>query len=1118
MKKINQNFLEVAILFVFSLTPLLWLSKNQLILGHDSGFRLDPINHLENLFYSWSSVSNFGVDWSFFKGFLITQLPEAFFTFITHSLWLGQELTFVFWFFIMGIGMYSAIRGFFPEEKYWFFRIFSSVFYIYNFFILQGWFIAERAKFSLYAALPLGFLIILNTFEKKYSLIKGTILFSLLFFFLNGGGNPPLYGGLLLVYVTLFMFLTITRYFSMGIQSLLFSIKMGIAFLMGTILLNSYWILPQAYLALHSYANRLSNSGGVEGILGWEGVISKNASILNLLRLQGIPDWYDNPVHPYSNAFLTNPLLIIISCLPLLMIIIGFIWYKNSKIEIKYQRIIAATLLIFLVSVIFSGGTHAPFGQLYGFLITRIPGFAIFRSSYYKFSPALFFSISFLIGYFLQNLLLKYCKSAKAFIFGAILSLSIFLGYNYPFFITNFFVFNPPFTTKVSLPSYTTGMFSYINKYVDSSVKILLLPSFDKSLSADSYVWGYWSLDALPRIALRTPIVASDSNADIVDALYNAIQKNNESDFLQIAQMTGVRKVLWRGDVLLNDHTTHASDMSQDENNLKSFSSVHLEKQIGLWKLYTIELPPEKLFTPISNLSEFESEAILPYDMLPEVINANFQTRFIKEDQNLNKIDASKLLNSIVVSAECNSCDESSIISLKNSLIMPTVKLLPWSKLYFLVKFFEKRQLDSAKSNPAGRIDIDLSNANKRLVEIWRMGYKDFSANTTAYSEENARRYEISINDAMLQVENLPTLEKNNYIARIIAYIEFQNDYIKSFNQNKTIKNSINELLVFMNGKIDIARNMIWISSANNDKKSFIKIEESGEYKLFAKQEIPLASTISIDGKNTDNSLVTLQKGIHKVEAKYAEPPNRLSGDVDSLSDGTFSIPPDKKIQFSINNFSYNEAYFITFNYIIPANKKVIFSISQNDANNASNTIARSIYYGVLMADGKQHLFSYYYKPTIGTKTVTIDFGVQDPNTALELSGFRIQQDINPRIYAVQSKRKMEYMQPQITFFKNDPTSYRVIVDNAKTPFILFFNQAFSAGWKASFEDGKDVVISGRKHFEIDGYANGWYIDKKGNYTIDIEYMPQQYFYFGIIISLMALISTILIYIKIEKK
>src|SRR3989344_3639487 len=191
---------ELFIIVLLSLTPLLWLNSREIVMGHDSGFRTDPQMHLEKLIYSWDETYGFGNDWSILKGFLVTKFPEALFTAITGSVAFGQRLTFIFWFFLMGISIYLFIFAFFPHPKYWFMRLMASVLYMYNFFLLQAWFIVERAKFSVYAAFPLGLLALVKTLNGSWSVLHGVIFFSLTSFFLNGGGNPTLYGFILIGY------------------------------------------------------------------------------------------------------------------------------------------------------------------------------------------------------------------------------------------------------------------------------------------------------------------------------------------------------------------------------------------------------------------------------------------------------------------------------------------------------------------------------------------------------------------------------------------------------------------------------------------------------------------------------------------------------------------------------------------------------------------------------------------------------------------------------------------------------------------------------------------------------------------------------------------------------
>ncbi len=51
-----------------------------------------------------------------------------------------------------------------------------------------------------------------------------------------------------------------------------------------------------------------------------------------------------------------------------------------------------------------------------------------------------------------------------------------------------------------------------------------------------------------------------------------------------------------------------------------------------------------------------------------------------------------------------------------------------------------------------------------------------------------------------------------------------------------------------------------------------------------------------------------------------------------------------------------------------------------------------------------------------------------------------------------------------------------------------------------------DQQVSNEYHFTANGFANGWYINKTGTFTITLEFWPQNLFYAGSAISITTLI------------
>jgi len=94
-----------------------------------------------------------------------------------------------------------------------------------------------------------------------------------------------------------------------------------------------------------------------------------------------------------------------------------------------------------------------------------------------------------------------------------------------------------------------------------------------------------------------------------------------------------------------------------------------------------------------------------------------------------------------------------------------------------------------------------------------------------------------------------------------------------------------------------------------------------------------------------------------------------------------------------------------------------------------------------------------------------------------------------------------------ITYEKINPTRYMVNIKNATQPFFLVFSTSFNPNWEATYTINNEII---NPHFLANGYANAWYINKTGTYTITLEFWPQKLFYIGSAISITTLILCIL--------
>jgi hypothetical protein len=89
-----------------------------------------------------------------------------------------------------------------------------------------------------------------------------------------------------------------------------------------------------------------------------------------------------------------------------------------------------------------------------------------------------------------------------------------------------------------------------------------------------------------------------------------------------------------------------------------------------------------------------------------------------------------------------------------------------------------------------------------------------------------------------------------------------------------------------------------------------------------------------------------------------------------------------------------------------------------------------------------------------------------------------------------------------VTYEEINPTKYTVNV-NSSQPFYLIFSDSYDNGWIATVNGQQ---IPNQYHFVANGYANGWYLNKTGTYTVTLEFTPQNLFYAGVAISIISLI------------
>lgn len=101
----------------------------------------------------------------------------------------------------------------------------------------------------------------------------------------------------------------------------------------------------------------------------------------------------------------------------------------------------------------------------------------------------------------------------------------------------------------------------------------------------------------------------------------------------------------------------------------------------------------------------------------------------------------------------------------------------------------------------------------------------------------------------------------------------------------------------------------------------------------------------------------------------------------------------------------------------------------------------------------------------------------------------------------------INYKEPYISYKEISPTLIKAKIHNATTPYYLVFRETYDPHWAAFYSNGTEV--NPRDHIAVNGFANAWYMNKTGNYTITLYYTLQTDAWIAWGVSFAALFVTI---------
>lgn len=586
MKKI-----EILFLFLIGLVPFMWLRQEYIIARLDYfPFWLNPQKTLNTDVHLWA-LDNMGhadpgsahiIYESFWLFLRSTEL----------SVGLVQILFQVLFFMGAGFSMYYLSRTVYPKHNLS--HIISSIFYMFNLFVLQSRLNLGFAWTYTFLPLLMALLIkILDAVQQQNSkatnkrIIYFAIASSIILSFASI--NPPN------VIIILFILVVIILYYLFKQRKQPHSLLINIMKLAAiSIPINLWWVIP--VLNYYSWSPLILNPE--ISVIAWSWTHSR-ASFLNLIGLNGFWAWRPE-YFPYYDSY-SNPILIILTFVPFLLAAASLL-FKSSK------SCFNTYIMLFILTFIFlAKGLHEPFSQLNLLFYTYIPGMVMFREPTTKFTMALVPFLALLIGYavhYIANMDIGKHKPSK--LTRTVITTFFILSFvisAYPLVTNPIIAKTPqlPFSSYIKVPIYWHEATEWLNNQ-PGDYRILITPPDDFYMMP--YTWGYYGTEQFLARYIQKPILVTyystyrinpDTTATI-EYLSKAIAYNKTAEFKALLDFLNIKYLLQRNDIQHNFTGRNIIPPNEMQTFLTQQPYIRLTKKFGQLDIYEYTDPKPYLY------------------------------------------------------------------------------------------------------------------------------------------------------------------------------------------------------------------------------------------------------------------------------------------------------------------------------------------------------------------------------------------------------------------------------------------------------------------------------------------------------------------------------------------
>lgn len=1138
MTQLVKNFDVKVILVLFFIALFLvltWLPNNKIIAGGDIGIpTYAPQKQLAEVASSWWESHATGIS----SPITYTAVPFYLTLSILEKLGLDAGMTqkIIFFTILFGSSLSIYYLGLHFSFNKWT-SLVACLFYIFNLTSLSVWQRGVHNAMLMLLLAPLSLLILVwGIKNKKYVSILLINVVSFLLSYVFGA-----LGFLFSLWLLWTVYIAIILFDSWSDQSARrFLLTYFLLLIISWVGTNTWWII-----------HLLQSSNYTLGQFTPEDLKARGSDVLAALKpyhepsiiLRGLSRYYHYVVRDWGNIY-SHPLFIILSWVPTLIIFYTSLIIANYKLT-PWRFLIVLTVVVLALSK----GVNPPLGELNRIPFDLFQFLAPLRNLYEKVGIllAIPFSLLFALGIgqiieVFQVRKLGFLRPVMLLVVVACLTVLV-----WPLWLGKLLE-SEGRKSIVSIPSYYSEANSWLkSRILLDDTRILHLPlSWGESIDYD---WDYTGVEPSQyffngsSIGYQIGVPSVDLRIrDILLLVHNQDTQNLQKAFasLNIGWVVVHNETLFRDRILENpdrinswlatkppfiEHKTDFGPLSiwrvKDEYRTRHFYSSG--------KLVRISIPN---WNEMNNLND---------SFLTEIQNEHDLNRFITRYTitPINKMIYSPL----------GQLDKETAIS-----DIAKVGFLPDSPFFVLTLM--KESLFSFLNQTDRVINcFDLSGKRLKEAVLLKRSQKLEEADKAVRRYQERLKECISIGKDTLSIYLNTPQDRDFILSQLIKQKTiFENEFDEprskeAVNQAKDLLNEYLAKLGFAPKynpvKENLGKQLIVFDYLVTKKGNYaVKLEGVDEQLIKNPPQI-----VQIDSEAVNFSAkypqVRLDEGFHEIKLEISEDKNIITDLYDNKKlnpDPGFTYQKDPNsgegyfrgdssntivsLVFDIPNLSIEDRYEVSFDVYHVGGAAPMFIITHDtDPVDASELIKPAVRQDIDVSryPSGWRSVKFTYTPVLNATSARMIF-LLSPQTGLSNPTEVLLKNISIRkvfpyqlVLEEDNSSVMPLGTAEIKSVKLNPTEYEINLANQKLPYILIFSETFHPLWQIIDSKGKKIDLP---HFSINGFANGWFVDKVLPEKIKVEFVLQRVFAKGVVAASVSFVlsTVILFYLDYKKR